>query len=174
MRKLFVLALASLLVSCATAAPKNKIAPEEWIIFNSKTSYFARETGSNSVYLTVRYGAYTYTDKAAETIPIAKSVFKQVAKDLANKNGKPFAVYDVSAFYESAAYNDITGISTVIVSNGIKFSENMDGSDVQKETGEDGDAGFIEKLEKLKEAFDKGLITSQEYVQKKKQMLEEF
>jgi len=176
MRKLLVLFLASFVVSCGTVAPRNKIAPNEWVTFNHKTSYYARETGKKSVYLNVKYGSYTFSDKSAETVPIAKSVFKQIANDLAKKHGKPFAVYDVSTFYESVAFNGIIGISTVIVSNDIKFTENLDDSDVLRKTGGDGDGDgdIVEKLEKLKEAFDKALITKQEYEQKKKQILKQY
>ena len=173
MRNLLVLFLASFVVSCGTVAPRNKIAPNEWVTFNHKTSYFAREAGKKSVYLTVKYGSYTFTDKSAETVPIAKSVFRQIANDLAKKHGKPFAVYDVSNFYESVAYNGIIGISTVIVSNDIKFTENLDDSNAHRRTGGD-DGDIVEKLEKLKEALDKGLITEKEHEQKKKQILEQY
>ena len=173
MRKLLlVLLIASLVVSCGTVAPKDKIPPNEWVTFNHKTSYFARETGKDSIYLNVKYGSYTFTDKSAETVPIAKSVFKQIANDLAETYGKPFAVYDVSNFYESVAYNGITGISTVIVSNDVMFTENLNDSDVHKRTRKDG--GIVKKLENLKEAFDKGLINKQEYEQKKKEILEQY
>ena len=172
MRKLLVLLIASFVVSCGTVAPKNSIPPNEWVTFNHKTSYYTRETGKDSVYLNVKYGSYTFTDKSAETVPIAKSVFKQIANELAKKHGKPFAVYDVSNFYESVAYNGITGISTVLVSNDIMFTENLDDSDVHRRTREDG--GIVKKLENLKEAFEKGLITKQEYEKKKKEILEQY
>lgn len=172
MRRLLVLLIASFIVSCGTVAPRNKISPSEWVSFNHKTLYYAKETSKDSVYLNVKYGTYTYDDKSAETIPIAKSVFKQIANDLAKKNGKLFAVYDVSNFYESVAYNGITGISEVIVSNDIMFTENLDDSDVHRRTREDD--GIVKKLENIKEAFDKGLINKQEYEQKKKEILEQY
>jgi len=172
MRPLLVLFLTLFVVSCGTVAPRDKITPNDWVTFNHKTSYFARETGKDSVYLTVKYSSYTFTDKSAETVPVAKSVFKHIANELAKKHGKPVAAYDVSTFYESVAYNGITGISTVIVSNDIKFTENLEDSNVNRGTGKDSDV--VEKLEKLKEAFDKGLITKQEYEQKKKQILEQY
>jgi len=111
-------------------------------------------------------------DKSIEILPIAKSSFKQIANDLAKEHGKPFAVYDVSNFHESIAYSNLTGISTVIVSNDIMSTENLDDSNVHRRTREDG--GIVRKLENLKEAFDKGLINKQEYDQKRKDILEQY
>ncbi len=169
-----ILLLALFIVSCGSVAPRDKIAPNEWVTFNHKTSYCARETGKNYCYLTVKYGSYSFFDKSAENIPIAKSVFKQIANDLAKKHGKAFATYDVSNFYESVAYNGVTGVSTVIVSNDVKVTENHDDSDVQKRTEGGGDNDIVARLEKLKEVFDKGLINKQEYEQKKKQIIEQY
>ena len=53
-------------------------------------------------------------------------------------------------------------------------TENLDDSDVNRRTGGGGDGDIVARLEKLKEVFDKGLITKQEYEQKKKQIIEQY
>ncbi len=159
------------LASCGTVAPRNNIPPNEWVAFNHKTSYSFQKTGKNSGYLNVKYSSYTFVDKSAENIPIAKSVFKQIANYLARKNGKVSAVYDDSSFYESSAYNGITGVSTVLVSNDVKFVDSYDNSDVQNKSENDD---LVNKLENLKRAFDKGLITKKEYENKRKEIIEQY
>ena len=59
MRTLLVVVSCFICVSCGAVAPKNKIPLNGWVTFNHKTSYYARETGKDRVYLNVKYGSYT-------------------------------------------------------------------------------------------------------------------
>ncbi|GEM_PF-3282157 len=171
MRPRLAILLALFLISCGTVAPRDSIDPNQWVHHDHKTDYFARDTGENAAYLTVKYGSYTFTDKSAEMVSVAKTVFIQIAEELSRKRGQRFAVVNPSTFYESVAYNGVTGVSTVLVSNDVRFvltQATANGAPRQ-------DAGDLpSRLEQLEKAFEAGLITKQEYEEKRQELLKQF
>jgi len=106
MRHLSFIAFISLfLISCGTVAPIEKISINDWQTYNHKTSFHVKRVEEGEVYLTVKYGSYTFADKSSEMAPTAKTVFDKVANQVAADNGYIRAAYEGNNFYESVAYN---------------------------------------------------------------------
>ena len=170
--RILLLAVLLLTVACGTVTPPIDIAPDAWISYDHKTSYFVSDAGADSVRLTVKYASFTFLDKSAELLPVAKSVFQRISNELAEKRGTVRAVYDSSKFYESVAYNGVSGVSTALVSNELTFSAKADSSGTPTSAIEPVE--IVQKLEALKKALDSGLITKEEYERKKKEILERY
>ena len=166
---LWVFIITVFISSCGTVAPLETIAIDQWKTYNHKTSYYCKDIDDKNSHLTIKYGSYTFTDKSAENVPTAKTVFKQVANKISQEKGFSYVEYDPSGFYESVAYNGITGVSTVLISNEILFSNNTETGDSAESTN----SSLITKLQELKKAHDLGLINDSEYINSKKRILNE-
>ena len=170
MRLIFISLFCLLLVSCGTVAPRDTIDDTQWIKHDHKTDYFVRYTSDDTAYLTVRYASYTFLDKSTEMLPTAKSVFISIAEQISNKRQR-YAVVDTRSFYESVAYNGVTGVSTVLVSNDVRFAFNPQKTN---DIVNPGSTTVIVRLEQLDKAFKAGLITKQEYDEKRRELLKQF
>ena len=170
MRAILTAVLASLLISCGTVAPRDLIDATQWIQHDHKTDYFVRDTSDNTAYLTVRYASYTFLDKSTEMVPAAKSVFTHIAEQLSKKRQR-YAVVDPRSFYESVAYNGVTGVSTVLVSNDVRFT--LTPGAINGVTSPDSN-NVVMRLEQLEKAFKAGLITKQEHEEKRQELMKQF
>jgi hypothetical protein len=103
-------------------------------------------------------------------LPTAKSVFISIAEQISNKRQR-YAVVDTRSFYESVAYNGVTGVSTVLVSNDVRFAFNPQKTN---DIVNPGSTTVIVRLEQLDKAFKAGLITKQEYDEKRRELLKQF
>jgi|APTNR8051073442_1049403.scaffolds.fasta_scaffold93692_1 hypothetical protein len=168
--KVFIAAVCTLLlVACGSVTPRTPIAAGQWTQFDHKTDYAVSDVGPNEVYLTVKYGSYTFLDKSTEIMPTAKSVFVQIAQQLAQKRGRHAAINN-EKYYQSVAYNGITGISTALVSNDVTFSESENENSTEPHT----DSDLVKRLKALDQARKDGLISNTEYEQKKKEILQQW
>jgi hypothetical protein len=100
--------------------PRTAIDSGAWVSLNRKIKYAVQNRGNGEIYLTLKYSSYTFLDKSAEAISMARGQFRQVAMDLARQRGRK-PVIDDQMYYESTGYNGITGISETLVANTVRF-----------------------------------------------------
>lgn len=170
MKATVLISLTLLLSACGTVTPVKPIDASQWKSYNHKTDYSVRDKGENTVYLTVKYASYTFVDNSSELIPVAKSVFDHIAKEMASKKGR-YAAYNSGGFYKSVAYNGITGISTALISNTVHFVTTLKTND-SKSTAKD--SNILSRLKRLEKAFHEGLISQQEYHRIREEILGEL
>ncbi|MCE9683056.1 SHOCT domain-containing protein [Halomonas alkalisoli] len=155
------LSLASIIIilsACSSPAPRQGTDSSDWIEYNNNVTYSIDTRSEDEAYLTVRYVTYTFLDKSSEMVPTAKSNFMAIARDLAGAERN--AQVDESMFYKSLGYNGITGISSVIVSNDVRFSS-LSESNGNKYSA--SSSTLRERLIELNHLRVEGLITNEEY-----------
>lgn len=164
------LSLASMIITlsaCSSPAPRQGTDGGDWIEYNNNVSYSIDARSDDEVYLTVRYATYTFLDKSSEMVPAAKSNFMAIAQDLAGAERN--AQVDESMFYQSLGYNGITGISSVIVSNDVRFSIFSE-SNGNKYSG--SGSTLRERLIELNYLRAERLITDEEYEELREKALQ--
>jgi hypothetical protein len=166
MRTVLCLVIITMVTGCGTVQPRNHIQSSSWTRYNHKTQYAVEIKSDSQIYLTVKYASYTFLDKTTEQLPTTKALFRQIANDLATARDGVAPSFDDKRFYESTAYNGIMGISTTLVSNDVQFKPTD--NNLKRDDAEDPD---LAKLRKLKQALEEGLISKEEYEQKKKQLI---
>ena len=146
------------LSACSSPSPRSDVSADDWIEYNSNVRYSVTHKSEDQIYLTIRYVTYTFLDKSAEMIPAAKTNFMAIAQDLAGDYRE--AKVDQASFYQSLGYNGITGISSVIVSNNVRFRSRHQSGEEQPINA---DAELRIRLIEAERLRSEELITEQEY-----------